>query len=136
VRSKALEFTLEIEVENPEAGEATPGGAPPVPLARADIIFNTTIYGGNVAVGTNPTVQVVQGDLGSLMTYLEAQSVEQADRAALEAALAEDKGTLGERVKGWLGEMAAKTVSVSGAVAEKAAIGVIAAAVLKYLGIA
>lgn len=135
VRTRALAFTLEIEAENPDAGEATPGGAPPVPLARADIIFNTTIYGGNVAVGTNATVNVTPGDLGSLLAYLEAQGVAAEDRAELEAALKADKGTLGERVKGWLGEMAAKSVSVGGAVAEKAAIGVIAAAVLRYLGI-
>lgn len=135
VRSKALEFTLEIEAANPAAGEAAPGGTPPVPVATTDVIFNTVILGGNVAVGPGATVRVVQGDLGSLMAFLEAQGVEQADRAALEAALEADQG-LGERVKGWLGEMAAKTVSVGGAVAEKAAIGVIAAAVLKYLGIA
>ncbi len=51
VRSKALEFALEIEAANPEAGEATPGGAPPVPVATTDVVFNTVILGGNVAVG-------------------------------------------------------------------------------------
>lgn len=45
VRNRALEFALEIEAENPQAGEATPGDDPPVPIARTDIIFNTTIYG-------------------------------------------------------------------------------------------
>lgn len=135
VRSKALEFTLEIESANPDAGEAPPGGAPPVPVAQTDVIFNTVILGGNNAIGPGATVNVTQGDLAGLMAFLEAQGVEQSDRAALEAALAEDDDTLGERVKGWLGEMAAKTASVGGAVAEKAAIAVIAAAVLKYLGV-
>ncbi len=68
------------------------------------------------------------------MAYLEAQGVEAEDRKELEAALDADEG-LGERVKGWLGEMAAKTVSVGGAVAEKASIAVITAAVLKFLGV-
>jgi hypothetical protein len=134
VRSKALEFTLEIEAENPEAGTTTTT-EPPVPLARADVIFNTVVLGGQNAIGPGATVKVTPGDLGSLMAYLEAQGVEQADRKALEAALEADHGTLGERVKGWLGEMAAKTVSFGGAVAEKAAIGVITAAVLRYMGI-
>jgi hypothetical protein len=134
VRTRALAFTLEIETANPDAGEATPGGAPPVPVAQTDVIYNTVILGGNVAVGPSATVQVVQGDLGSLMAYLEAQGVAAEDRKALGAALEADKG-LGSRVKGWLGEMAAKTVSVGGAVAEKASIGVITAAVLKFLGV-
>jgi hypothetical protein len=133
VRSRALEFVLEIEAENPGAG-ATATKEPPVPLTRADAIFNTVIYDSQVAIGPGATVNVTQGDLDSLMAFLEAQGVAVGDREALEAALEEDEG-LGEHVKGWLGEMAAKTVSVGGAVAEKAAIGVIAAAVLKYLGI-
>ncbi len=135
VRSKALEFTLEIEAANPEAGEAASGGAPPVPVAQTDVIFNTVILGANVAVGPGATASVIQGDLGSLMAFLEAQGVETADRAQLEAALGEDKGSFGPRVKAWLGEMAAKGVSASGSVASKVAIGVISTAVLRYFGV-
>jgi len=134
VRSRALEFVLEIEAENPEAGAAATT-APPVPLTRADAIFNTVIYDSQVAIGPGATVNVTQGDLGTLMAFLEARGVAAEDREALKMALEADKGTLGDRVKGWLGEMAAKTASVGGAVAEKTAIGVIAAAVLKYLGV-
>ncbi len=136
VRSKGLEFTLEIEVENPEAGEATPGGAPPVPLARADNIFNTTIYGGNVAVGPNATVNVTPGDLGSLLAYLEAQGVAAEDRAELEAALAEDENMLGPRVKAWLGGIVAKTASFGSGTAQNAVGSLIAFAVLKFLNLA
>lgn len=134
VRSKALDFTLEIEAANPQAGEATTGSTPPVPVARTEAIFNTVILGGNVAVGPNATVQVVQGDLGSLMAYLETQGVAEADRRELEAALAADENTLGERVKGWLGAMVAKTASFGANVGANAAGGLIAAAVLRYLG--
>ena len=136
VRSKGLECTLEIEVENPEAGEATPGGAPPVPLARADNIFNTTIYGGNVAVGPNATVNVTPGDLGSLLAYLEAQGVAAEDRAELEAALAEDENKLGPRVKAWLGGIVAKTASFGSGTAQNAVGSLIAFAVLKFLNLA
>lgn len=40
----ALTFTLEIEAGSPNAGKALTGDQPPVPIARADQIFNTTIY--------------------------------------------------------------------------------------------
>lgn len=136
VRSRALEFALEIEAENPNAGEAAPGGEPPVPIARIDLIFNTTIYGGRVAVGPNATVNVTPGDLGGLMAYLEARGIAKEDRKELEAALKADEGGLGPRVKAWLGEMALKTASFGGGVAENAAGGLIAAAVLRYLGVA
>jgi hypothetical protein len=134
VRSRALEFVLEIEAENPEAG-ASASTEPPVPLARTDAIFYTVIFGGQNAVGPGATVNVIAGDLGSLMAHLEAQGVERADRAQLEAALKDDKGKLGPRVKAWLGEMAVKAASSGGRIAESGAGGLIVAGVLRYLGI-
>jgi AbiTii len=133
VRTRALAFTLEIEAENPEAGTTTTT-EPPVPLVRIDNIFNTAIYGGNVAVGPGAQVKVTPGDLGSLMAYLEAQGVIEADRRELETALAADNNSLGDRVKGWLGTMVAKTASFGATVAGNAAGGLIATAVLRYLG--
>jgi hypothetical protein len=135
VRSRALEFTLEIEAENPDAG-ASGGSEPPVPLPRADAIFNTVILGGQVAVGPGAAVNVTQGDLGSLMRYLETLGVEIADRNALEEALRADKDKLGPRVKTWLGEMAIKATASGGRIAEAAAGGAIAVAIGRYLGLA
>lgn len=45
---------------------------PPIPIARANAIFSTVIYGGQVAVGPNPLVSlgVTAGDIESLMRYL------------------------------------------------------------------
>jgi len=135
VRSRALEFVLEIETENPEAG-TTATTEPPVPLAKTDYIFNTTIYGGNVAVGTNATVNVTPGDLGSLLAYLEAQGVTKEDRAELEAALKADENKLGPRVKAWLGGVVAKTASFGSGMAQNAVGGLIAFAVLRFLNLA
>ena len=135
VRSRALTFTLEIEAENPGAG-ATATKEPPVPLARADAIFQTVIYGGQVAIGPNATVKVTPGDLGSLMAYLEAQGVAQTDRQELETALKADKGDLGPRVKAWLRGMAMKAASAGGRIGEGAAGGLIAGAVARFLGLA
>jgi hypothetical protein len=135
VRSKALEFVLEIEAENPEAG-ATATSEPPVPLARADAIFNTVIYGGQVAIGPKATVNVTPGDLASLMAYLAGQGVAASDRDELVAALKADKDKLGPRVKAWLGEMAFKAVGAGERVGEGAVGGVIAVAVARFLGLA
>jgi hypothetical protein len=134
VRSKALEFVLEIEEANPDAGTSTTA-EPPVPLAQADIIFNTVILGGQNAIGLGATVNVTPGDIGSLLAYLEAQGVAADDRTALQAAVQADDRQFGPRVKAWLGSMAAKTASVGTTVAEKAAVGVIRAAVLRFFNL-
>jgi hypothetical protein len=135
VRSRALEFVLEIEAENPDAGRATIG-EPPVTLARADAIFNTVIFGGQVAVGSNATVTVIPGDLDSLLRYLESQGIEAADREELSAALKADKGELGPRAKAWLGEMTMKAATSGGRITEGAAGGLIALAVARFLNLA
>jgi hypothetical protein len=70
------------------------------------------------------------------MAYLEAHGVPKTDRSQLEAALKDDKGKLGPRVKAWLGELAVKAAASGGRIAEGAAGGLIAAGVLRYLGIA
>jgi hypothetical protein len=135
VRSKALEFTLEIEAANPEAGDVGLGDAPPVPAATADLIFNTVIFGGQNAIGPGATVNVTPGDLGSLLEYLAEQGVAEDDRAELATAVKADDGQFGSRVKAWLGAMTAKLATAGGAVAEKATIAIITAAVLRYFGV-
>jgi hypothetical protein len=136
IRSKALEFTLEIEAANPDAGDVSPGSAvPPVPSAQADVIFQTVVYGGQNAIGPSASVLVVPGDINSLMGYLASLGVEQADRDVLAIAL-RDEASLGPLVKAWLGEMAAKTAAFGSGVAQNAAGGLIAAAVLRFLGVA
>ena len=71
VRNRILNFALEIESSNPNAGEA-PANTLPVPKEHVAHIFNHYIYGnvGNVASGHNihqtATVNVNQGDFKSL----------------------------------------------------------------------
>jgi hypothetical protein len=50
VRNRILDFSLRIEAENPEAGEAVPG-TQPIPRDRVQTIFQNTFYGsvGNIA---------------------------------------------------------------------------------------
>jgi AbiTii-like protein len=138
VRTRALAFTLEIEAANPNAGAVVSDGEPPVPLAQTSYIFNTTILGGQVAVGPNAAVNITQGDLPGLLRYLEGIGVLAADREALVQAIqgdAEEAEKPGSRVRDWLGRMAFKVVAVGEAVGENAAGGLIAAAVARYLGL-
>jgi hypothetical protein len=147
VRNRALNFVLEIEAENPAAGvrttEATQSD-PPVPLARADVIFQTVIQGGQVAIGPNASVQVavVPGDRESLMRYLEGLGVDPSDRAELSVALDEDAAgggseqAPGKRVSAWLGRVGLRLASSGGRISEGAVGGLIASAVARYLGLA
>ena len=52
VRNRILDFALEIEATNPDAGEATPD-TKPIPEERVSQIFNHCIFGsvGSVASG-------------------------------------------------------------------------------------
>lgn len=147
VRSRALAFVLEIEAENPTAGEATRDAAgvaePPVPLSRTDAIFYNVIFGGQVAIGPNASVEVsvVPGDLESLMRYLEHQGVDMDARQGLAEAIAADAAEgdptpgPGKRVAAWLGRASLKVASSGGRVGEGTAAALIAAAVARYLGL-
>ena len=141
VRSRALEFVLEIEAENPKAGEEATTD-PPVSLARADAIFNTVIFGGQVAVGPNASVEVSvsPGDLTSLLGYLESQGVERAERDELGEAIKEDEAEgarekPGRRVAAWLGRVTLKVAASGGRVGEGTAAAVIGTAVARYFGL-
>ncbi|MDR3104198.1 MAG: hypothetical protein LBU96_07070 [Yokenella regensburgei] len=53
IRTKILDFALEIEAENPEAGEAMPN-TQPIPQEKVQQVFNTYITGNsnNIATGS------------------------------------------------------------------------------------
>jgi hypothetical protein len=96
VRTRILNFVLEIESEAPDAGEAAPG-VRPVPQERVNQVFHTQIYGnvGNVAAGSDGFSQsnvsaVVQGDFNSLRTYLSGLGVDPVDLGELENAIKKD----------------------------------------------
>lgn len=58
VRTRVLNFVLDIEAEDPDAGEA-PINSNPVPPERVQQIFNTNIYGNvqNMASGSEGVIQ-------------------------------------------------------------------------------
>jgi len=58
VKNRILDFSLKIEAENPDAGEASPG-TQPVPRARLVMIFQNTFYApvGNLAQNSHGFTQ-------------------------------------------------------------------------------
>lgn len=135
VRTRALTLLLEIELENPAAGDAV-GGEPPVPLDRVGQIVQNVIFGGNVMIAAGPHVvaqqlNVAPGDLDSLLAWARSAGVPEADVLALPETLGADGRSLGSRTRGWI-ERAAKGAAGAG---KDVAVGVIEAAVRQYLGL-
>jgi hypothetical protein len=146
VRNRVLKFALEIEQQNPDAGDVPPGAAPPVPIERTRQIFNTFIMGGaqNVAVGSPAAVQHAQqlqaGDLAALTRFLAAQGVQEAELRELESAIGADPAPRagkpwGKRVSGWLGTMMSKAGTGTWKIATSAAGEVLTAALKAYYGL-
>jgi len=121
VRTRVLNFVLEIESEAPDAGEAAPG-IHPVSQERVNQVFHTQVFGnvGNVAAGGEGFSQsnvaaVAQGDFNSLRTYLTSLGIGPADLSDLESATKEDGESsqrgIGEHTSHWLGKMINKASS-------------------------
>lgn len=144
VKTRVLSMVLDIEMENPAAGEIV-GSTHPISENKVAQIFNTNIYGGqvgNVAAGSSGVTQqvgdqVVAGDLASLKKYLGSIGVTEPENAALVAALEEDQVSgagLGARVKEWLANLRQRVNMVGGDIAKQSLAGMAAQAVLVYLG--
>ena len=146
VKTRVLSMVLEIEAENPAAGEII-GSSAPIPENKVAQIFNTNIYGGqvgNVAAGSPGAVQnvgdqVATGDTEGLIRYLNSLGIAESTTTALVVAIEEDKTTgqlgIGSRVADWLGRLR-KTLNERGAeVTTQAVAGLATQAILAYLGI-
>lgn len=143
VRNRILNFALEIEASNPNAGEATPGSTP-VPKETVSQIFHTHIYGnvGNVATGHDitqtATVSIQQGDFRSLETFLEKQGVSKEDLKELDSAVQAEPnvvgGKFGKRVSSWIGKMVQKSAEGVWKITTDVAAKLIAEALKAYYG--
>ncbi|HVU37447.1 MAG TPA: hypothetical protein VHC95_03875 [Opitutales bacterium] len=143
VRNRILNFAIEIEASNPDAGEASLGSVP-VPEAKVTQIFNTNIYGnvGNVSSGHNnqqtATINVTTGNSQSLANYLKAQGVDKKDIKDLENAIDSDPkpiDTLGENVSQWIQKMLRKSAEGTWGIAKDVAKEILTSAVMAYYGI-
>jgi hypothetical protein len=145
VRTRILNFVLEIESEAPDAGEAAPG-VHPVPQERVNQVFHTQIYGnvGNVAAGGEGFSQsnvssVVQGDFNSLRTYLSSLGVDPVDLGELENATKKDHASpqkgMGQNTGQWLGKMIGKAASGTLKVGTTLATTLLTKALAQYWGL-
>ncbi len=116
IKTRILDFSLAIEKEAPDAGEA-PQNTSPVPQEKVSQIFTTYITGNvqNVALGNDNVSQdgefnVTAGDLSSLKSALDSLGVSNKDFDDLKAAIQADKDpndkpAYGENTKSWLEKM-------------------------------
>ena len=146
IKTRVLNFVLEIEEEAPDAGEAPPH-QPPLPQEKVSQVFNTYITGNvqNVATGSSHFTQagefrVVEGDFSTLAEYLRSYGVANKDVDKLKDAIDTDKkvdgkAAFGKRVQAWLAEMVGKAASGTWKVGTSAATTVLGKALAKYFGL-
>jgi hypothetical protein len=141
VRNRVLNFALEIEATNPDAGEATPNERP-IPEERVSQIFNNYIFGsvGSVASGhgiSQTTQQNVNaGDFASLASFLrdigfDEQDVSELQEAVTAESTATEKG-FGPKVAGWLGRAVCKVAQGGMKISMSVASNVLAEALKNY----
>lgn len=146
MRNRILSFVLELEKENPTAGEAAPNSKP-IPDEKVSQVFNTYITGNvqNVATGSSNFTQsgqftVLKGDFISLSSLLKSQGVEEDDISSLQNAINEDgkkEQTLGigERVSGWIGKMLSKAGTAAWNISTSSAGTLLTKAITQYYGL-
>lgn len=144
VRNRALQFALEIEAENPEAGDVA-SDRKPVAEDRVNRLVSTVVFGGNVNVGagdgpvTQVNVGVSPGDLATLVEVLNGLGVSSKDIESLRAAILQDEQETsqkpGPRTGEWLGRMTLAVARGARHVGGGATATIIGTAVAKYLGL-
>lgn len=144
VRNRLLEFAIEIEAREPEAGEAA-ANSEPLPQPVVTKIFNTVIMGDvqNMSAGAEHVEQTIQNitesNFQSLAQWLRDNEVEEADVESLKLAIDEDKAIdvegIGPRVSKWKALMQKKAGEGSWAVGKSVAGSLLGKALATYFGI-
>ena len=143
IRRRLLEFILEIERDVPGA-RTTELVADQATGKQVAQIFQTTVYGGIVAIASPGAVQgspstVIAGDLASLVSFFESNGVSQHDIASLKRAVKRDpsapeEGKLGKRVAKWVSKMTQRAASGIWKIGLSVAAKLIADALAGYYG--
>lgn len=144
VRNRILDFVLEIEAQNPDAGEAEPNSIP-IPPEQVTQIVNNHIHGniGNFAAGQNfsqsSCATIVQGDFQSLERTLRSHDVGEHDLAEIKSALDQEpkvKGqSFGPKVAAWIGKMVSKAAEGTWKVSTTVAANILASYLKQYYGL-
>ena len=146
VRNRILDFALEIEKENPGAGEAPPNSKP-IPDEKVSQVFNTYITGNvqNVATGSSNFTQsgqftVLKGDFISLSSFLKSQGIAEQEISSLQEAINEDEKEektpgFGEKVSVWIGKMLSKAGTAAWNISTSSAGTLLSKAIAQYYGL-
>jgi hypothetical protein len=124
IRDRVLQFALDIERENPEAGEARPDQMP-IAESRVTQIFNQNFYGDHAAVATGgrDVIQQVTTsvDIDSLVATLRELGIHEDEQETLVEAVREDKrngsSSPGPKTRAWLARMQNGSIQLGSGVA-------------------
>jgi hypothetical protein len=146
VKTRILTLSLDLERADSRAGEVSSTSLN-VTSERVAQIIVTNIYGGqvgNIATASPATtqtykVQVVKGDLGSLLEHLRRLGFDEASLKELPAVIDADakEGTqgLGSRTKAWLSKAATRIGSFATDVSKETLTSLATKAILAFLGL-
>lgn len=140
VRTRALLFALDLQAAFPDAGE-TSGPTIDNPKVRDAVTYNinNNIYGGTNTVASgeniNQTVQIQQGDVGSLLDFFDKLGLDEDGRAELKAAVEEDGDQPGEGTAGFLDKLRTGALKLGTAAAGQAAVQIGKAALGAFFGV-
>ena len=144
VRNRLLNFILEIEEMDSEAGEARQGESKLSP-DKVTQTFNNYILGNNNIVGSGSnftqSVQqsITQGDFKSLEHALKELGIKEKDIKELSEAIEKDGNRkqadgIGQSVKAWIGNMIQKIISGAWNIALETAPLILSSAISSYYG--
>lgn len=139
VRTKAMEFALELQGQFPDAGSV---GGPTVvtapDLASSVNNFYTTVIGDgvNVANGQNvhQTSTVNKGDEKGLIAALKELGLSKADRDIFVGVVKEEQSADGPKTKGFLARVESGAVSIGAKVTSSVAVSALGSLARSYLG--
>lgn len=146
IKTKILNFALEIEAVAPDAGEASINSET-IPKEKVTQIFNTYITGNvqNVATGSTNFTQkgqftIVQGDFESLSSFLKSKGIQQEDIDSLKDAVGNDakdenRQGIGDKVSSWMDRMLRKAGTATWNISLHTASILLANAIQQYYGI-
>ncbi|WP_233605093.1 hypothetical protein [Corallococcus sp. AB030] len=144
VRNRVLNFALELEKMNPDAGEKS-GEAGVVSEKVVSHVFHTVVNGnvgniasGNQSVSQSADVKVAQGDVASLRSQLMGLGFERKDVDGLETAIVEDSKKGAKEIGGatwkWIGGALAKAGQGGLKLTAATASSVLSKMIAQYLG--
>ncbi|MCZ0709686.1 hypothetical protein OYT00_06735 [Microbacterium paraoxydans] len=140
VRSKAMEFALELQTDYPEAG--TPGG----PTVATEPGLSTTVFhvtnniygdGTNIATGSDikQRSRVQKGDLDALQREAESSGLSAEDATKFVAAVTSEKSLEGTRTKRFIDNVRSGAIALSGGIASDVAASGLIEIASSFLGV-